>query len=40
MWWIGSNERFRDHFPDWQVKYRVERILEEIYEHGRERWAA
>ena len=40
MWWIGSNQRFRDHFPDWEVEYSVERILGEIYEHGSERWTA
>jgi CDP-paratose 2-epimerase len=40
LWWIGSNEAFRSHYPGWEIEYGVERILGEIYEHGVERWTS
>jgi CDP-paratose 2-epimerase len=38
IWWIGDNERFQSHYPDWKLEYDVRRILEEIYETNRDRW--
>lgn len=38
IWWISDNQRFRSHFPEWDIQYDVPRILEEIYEVNRERW--
>jgi CDP-paratose 2-epimerase len=32
IWWIGSNERFRSHYPEWTIEYTIEGILEDIYE--------
>ncbi|HUT77214.1 MAG TPA: NAD-dependent epimerase/dehydratase family protein, partial [Polyangia bacterium] len=39
IWWIGSNERFRSHYPEWEIEYGIERIMGEIHEQGMERWA-
>jgi CDP-paratose 2-epimerase len=40
IWWIGDLARFQSHYPGWKLEYDVPRILEEIYELNRERWAA
>jgi CDP-paratose 2-epimerase len=40
IWWIGDLSRFQSHYPGWKLEYNVPRILEEIYELNRERWAA
>ncbi|MEP1124945.1 MAG: NAD-dependent epimerase/dehydratase family protein [Ilumatobacter sp.] len=39
IWWIGSNARFREHYPEWSLKYDVRAILEEMFEANKERWA-
>jgi CDP-paratose 2-epimerase len=39
VWWISSNSRFEQHFPDWRIEHTVETIAEDIYEANRERWA-
>jgi CDP-paratose 2-epimerase len=39
IWWIGSNGRFRSHYPEWRMGYDVPRILKEIHESNRERWS-
>jgi CDP-paratose 2-epimerase len=39
IWWIGSNGRFRSHYPEWRMEYDVPRILKEIHESNRERWS-
>jgi CDP-paratose 2-epimerase len=40
IWWIGDLTAFRSDYPEWSVRYRVEQILEEIFELGRDRWGA
>ncbi|HEX3999272.1 MAG TPA: NAD-dependent epimerase/dehydratase family protein [Pirellulales bacterium] len=40
IWWISSVAKFQSHYPDWQLTYDVRRIIREIYEANRERWAA
>ena len=40
IWWIGDLRRFQSHYPGWKLDYDVPKILEEIYELNRERWAA
>jgi CDP-paratose 2-epimerase len=40
IWWIGDLRRFQSHYPGWKLEYDVPKILEEIYELNRERWAA
>lgn len=38
IWWIGSVQKFRSHFPDWNFKYDVDGILREMYAENRGRW--
>lgn len=38
IWWISDNAKFEGHYPNWQLNYDVRAILQEIYEHNRERW--
>ena len=38
IWWIGSNARFAEHYPDWSLSYDIPAILGEIYEANKERW--
>jgi CDP-paratose 2-epimerase len=38
IWWIGSNERFEDHYPNWKLTYDVPMILHEMYDVNRDRW--
>jgi CDP-paratose 2-epimerase len=40
IWWIGDNSRFQEHYPGWELEYDVPRILQEIHEANRERWAS
>ncbi len=39
IWWIGSNARFEEHYPDWSLQYDVRAILEEMFTANTERWA-
>lgn len=32
MWWISDIRRFRAHYPEWELKYDIRGILEELYE--------
>jgi CDP-paratose 2-epimerase len=38
IWWISSNQKFKDHFPAWDLAYTVEDILGEIFEQNKARW--
>jgi CDP-paratose 2-epimerase len=38
IWWVGSNQRFESHYPDWKLEYDVPRILQDIYEANVDRW--
>ncbi len=38
IWWIGSNARFEEHYPEWKQTYDVPMILNEIYEANADRW--
>lgn len=39
IWWIGSNARFEEHYPDWSLQYNVRAILEEMFDANTERWS-
>jgi len=39
IWWISDFSHFQAHYPAWSPDYDVERILQEIYESNRDRWA-
>ena len=38
IWWIGSNDRFASHYPDWQLTRDIPTILREIHDANVERW--
>jgi CDP-paratose 2-epimerase len=38
IWWIGSNQRFAEHYPEWKMTYDVPAILQEIYEANVGKW--
>ena len=38
IWWISDISKFKEHFPEWQLTYNVENILEEIYRKNVHRW--
>jgi CDP-paratose 2-epimerase len=38
QWWIGSNARFQEHYPQWRMTYDVPAILNEIYEANAGKW--
>jgi CDP-paratose 2-epimerase len=40
IWWVGDNGKFQEHYPGWELEYDVPRILQEIHEANRERWAS
>jgi CDP-paratose 2-epimerase len=31
IWWISDVRRFQSHYPEWQYRYDLPRIFEEIY---------
>ena len=37
IWWISDVRKFRSHYPDWQYRYDIRGILEEIVEALQER---
>jgi CDP-paratose 2-epimerase len=39
IWWIGSNARFEEHYPDWSLQYDVRAILEEMFAANSDRWS-
>lgn len=38
IWWIGSNARFEEQYPDWAITYDVPAIMQEIYEANVDKW--
>jgi CDP-paratose 2-epimerase len=38
IWWISDIQKFQKHYPDWQLKYTVKDILQEIYDQNQNRW--
>lgn len=38
IWWIGDLQKFKNHYPDWNLNYNIEDILCEIYKSNKERW--
>ncbi len=32
IWWISNLDKFKSHFPQWDLSYDVNAILEEIYD--------
>ncbi|GAC1538630.1 MAG: NAD-dependent epimerase/dehydratase family protein [Herpetosiphon sp.] len=40
MWWVSDLSRFQSHYPNWQLRYNVPQILEQIYAANVEKWQA
>jgi CDP-paratose 2-epimerase len=38
IWWISDISRFRADYPEWEFKYDLQAIIQDIYEYGRQRW--
>ncbi|MEM8679684.1 MAG: NAD-dependent epimerase/dehydratase family protein, partial [Planctomycetota bacterium] len=38
IWWISDIGRFQGDYPDWQLRYDVPAILQEIHDQNAERW--
>lgn len=39
IWYISDLAKFKGHFPQWDIRYSVPEILQEIYENNLARWA-
>ena len=40
IWWVGSNQKFQMHYPEWKQEYNIQGILQEIFEANKDRWQA
>lgn len=38
IWWISDVSKFKNHFPEWSLKYNINDILADIFEHNVKRW--
>lgn len=38
IWWISDISKFQNHYPDWDLTYRVSDILKEIFTQNTRRW--
>ena len=38
VWWISNVQKFKNHYPSWELTYNVIDILKEIYQDNIERW--
>lgn len=38
IWWISNLDKFKGHYPDWEITYDVSQILKDIYESNIDRW--
>ena len=39
IWWISGIQKFAEHYPEWQLTYDIDAILQEIYQHNHKRWS-
>lgn len=38
IWWISDVGKFKDHYPEWNLTYTIQDILEEIFKENACRW--
>jgi CDP-paratose 2-epimerase len=38
IWWISDVQKFKNHYPNWQLAYTVKNILKEIFTQNVVRW--
>jgi CDP-paratose 2-epimerase len=39
IWWLSDIEKFKTHYPEWNLTYTVNDILQEIFVQNTKRWA-
>jgi CDP-paratose 2-epimerase len=39
-WWISDLTQFEADYPDWSLRFGIDDILTQIYEHNADRWEA
>jgi CDP-paratose 2-epimerase len=39
IWYVSDLDKFKSHYPNWDIRHDVPRILTEIYEANFERWS-
>ena len=39
IWWISNVDKFKSHYPGWELTYNVDRILEEMYRDNVKNWS-
>ena len=39
IWWISDVQKFKNHYPNWDLTYTVTDILKEIFAENISRWA-
>ena len=39
IWWISNVQKFKNHYPNWELKYTVKDILKEIFIENVSRWS-
>lgn len=39
IWYVSDLTKFKSHYPEWDIRYDVPKILDEIYQNNLERWA-
>lgn len=37
-WWVTDNSRLTADFPNWRVNYSLKKVLEDIFQKGKDRW--
>lgn len=38
IWWISEVRKFKNHYPEWQITYSIQDLLEEIFKENVDRW--
>ncbi|HEY9850417.1 MAG TPA: NAD-dependent epimerase/dehydratase family protein [Leptolyngbyaceae cyanobacterium] len=38
IWWISNIDKFKDHYPEWNLTYKITDILKEIFNQNISRW--
>jgi CDP-paratose 2-epimerase len=39
IWWISNVRKFKAHYPQWELTYSVQDILEQMFTHNIGRWS-
>lgn len=39
IWWVSDIRKFKSHYPTWDLTFDIRGILQDIHDHGVERWS-